>query len=81
MVEPSGQDSQECPPHPPPRGRWMLLSGAQGQGCALTSRHLLRQGQFLLSGLRGAEGLLPLLSEEQVPKGRAAEDVGGGADQ
>lgn len=42
---------------------------------------LLPQGQLLLTSLRGAEGLLPLLPEEQVPEGRAAEDVGGGAGQ
>lgn len=47
----------------------------------MTSGHLFPQGQFFLSSLWGAEGLLPLLPEEQVPKGRAAEDVGGGADQ
>lgn len=61
-------------------GVTVRLSGAQGQECALTSGRLL-QGQFLLSRLRGAEGLLPLLPEEQVPEGGAAEDVGGGADQ
>lgn len=42
---------------------------------------LLPQGQLLVASLRGAEGLLPLLPEEQVPEGAAAEDVGGGAGQ
>lgn len=62
-------------------GRAVLPYGAQGQEYVLTSGYVLCQGQFLLSSLRGAEGLLPLLPEEQGPQGRAAEDVGGGADQ
>lgn len=62
-------------------GATVPLSGAPGQECALPSGHLLCQGQLLLSSLRGAEGLLPLLPEEQVPEGGATEDVGGGADQ
>lgn len=65
-----------------PRGRWRPLSAwSPRSGVRLDLGHLLHQGQFLLSGLWGAEGLLPLLPKEQVPKGRAAEDVGGGADQ
>lgn len=65
-----------------PRGRWRPLSAwSPRSGVRLDLGHLLHQGQFLLSGLWGAEGLLPLLPKEQVPEGRAAEDVGGGADQ
>lgn len=82
MVEPIGAARGRIYRKPPGQvGAPVPLSGAQGQECALTSGHLLLQGQFLLTSLRGAEGLLSLLPEEQVPEGRAAEDVGGGADQ